>query len=66
MGIELKAVSYDTNGAVEATGLSKTTIQEAVATGELIAHYCGRKPVFRAVDLDAWIESLPTERPDRA
>lgn len=63
MSVELKAVSYDTTGAVEATGLSKTTIQEAVAKGELIAHYSGRKPIFRAVDLDLWIESLPTERP---
>lgn len=60
--IELKVVSYDLDGAVEATGLSKTTIRSAVDNGDLIAHYVGRKPVFRAVDLDEWIRNLPTER----
>lgn len=65
MSIELKAVSYDLDGAVEATGLSKTTIRAAVDNSDLIAHYYGRKPVFRAVDLDAWVRSLPTEAPSR-
>ena len=33
--------------------------------GSLVAHYVGAKatkPVFRAVELDEWVESLPTER----
>jgi excisionase family DNA binding protein len=60
--IELKAVSYDLAGAAKATGLSDTTIRAAVDAKELVAHYQGRKPVFRAVDLDEWIRSLPTER----
>lgn len=54
-------VATDTLGAVEATGISKTTIQDAVKAKNLIAHYVGRKPVFRAADLDEWIRSLPTE-----
>lgn len=62
MTITLTSVSYDLDGSVEATGLSKTTIRAAVDNGDLIAHYVGRKPVFRAVDLDEWIRSLPTER----
>lgn len=61
MTIELKAISYDLDGAVEATGLSKTTIRAAVMAKDLIAHYSGRKPVFRAVDLDEWVRNLPTE-----
>lgn len=60
--VQLANVSFDLPGAVVATGLSKTTIQNAVTAGELVAHYVGRKPVFRAVDLDEWIASLPTER----
>lgn len=60
--IELKAISYDYAGAAEATGLSETTIRAAEKAKELVAHYQGRKPVFRAVDLDNWIRSLPTER----
>lgn len=59
-------VSTDLDGAADATGYSKTTIREAMDAGELVAHYSGIKPVIRAVDLDAWIESLPTERPKRA
>lgn len=65
MSLELKAVSYDLDGAVEATGLSKTTIRAAVQADELIAHYSGRKPVFRAVDLDEWVRNLPTEGSSR-
>jgi hypothetical protein len=63
--VELKAVSYDLDGAEAATGLSKTTIRAAVDSNDLIAHYYGRKPVFRAVDLDEWVRSLPTEAPTR-
>lgn len=59
---EFKFVACDLAGAVEATGLSETTIRAAVEAKELVAHYQGRKPVFRAADLDEWIRSLPTER----
>ncbi len=61
--ITLTRVSYTLAGAVEATGISSDTIRAAVADGALIAHYVGEKatkPVFRAVELDAWIASLPT------
>lgn len=50
--------------AAEKVGLSVKTLEEAQHAGELIAHYWGTKPVYRAVDLDAWIESLPTEKPN--
>jgi hypothetical protein len=58
-------VSYTLAEAVAATGISEPTIRAAVANGDLIANYVGEKatkPVFRAVELDAWIASLPTER----
>ncbi|QCB93336.1 helix-turn-helix domain-containing protein [Cellulomonas shaoxiangyii] len=63
--ITVAQVSYDLRGAAEATGLGETTIREAIETGDLIAHYAGRrnsKPVIRAVDLDEWVASLPTSR----
>jgi len=63
--IALRAVSYTLAGAVEATGISEDTIRAAIADGSLIANYVGAKatkPVLRAVELDAWIESLPTSR----
>lgn len=55
-------ISYSLADAAEAVGLSSETLRLAIADGELIAHYLGTKPVIRAVDLDTWIESLPTER----
>lgn len=61
----LAAVSYNTAGAVAATGIGETSIKEAHARGDLVAHYLGAKLVFRAVDLDEWIRSLPTESPRR-
>jgi len=48
--------------AVEATGISESTIKRAIASGDLPAHYVGSragKPVVRAVDLDEWVQSLP-------
>lgn len=60
--LALAAVSYNTAGAVVASGIGETTIKTAIAKDELIAHYVGNKLVIRAVDLDEWISSLPTER----
>lgn len=61
-GLSLAAVSYHMAGAVAASGIGETSIKKAIANGDLIAHYVGTKLVIRAVDLDEWIESLPTER----
>lgn len=60
--LALGAVSYNMSGAVAATGIGETTIKNAIASGDLIAHYVGVKTVIRAADLDEWIQSLPTER----
>lgn len=55
------AVSYRVSDAVKATGIGEGFIRKAIRDGDLIAHYIGTKPVVRSVDLDEWIESLPTE-----
>lgn len=60
--LALAAVSYNMAGAVAATGIGETTIKTAIERSDLIAHYVGVKIVIRAVDLDDWISSLPTER----
>lgn len=65
MSITLTQVSYDLPGAEKATGISEYTIRDAVKKGSLVAHYAGEKatkPIFRAVELDEWVASLPTER----
>lgn len=61
----LAAVAYNMAGAVAATGIGETTLKAAQRSGALVGHYVGTKLVFRAVDLDEWIQSLPTERPER-
>lgn len=66
--ITLSRVSYTLAGAVEATGISEDTIRAAIQDGSLIANFVGAKatkPILRAVELDAWIASLPTTRGNR-
>lgn len=59
-------VAADKKTAAEKVGLSPSTLEAAQDAGDLVAHYSGRKPVFRAVDLDKWLVSLPTEKPRRS
>lgn len=61
--LALAVVSYDMAGAVVATGIGETRIKKAIADGDLVGHYNGNKLVIRAVDLDEWIQTLPTENP---
>lgn len=56
------AVSYNYDGATASTGIGRSTIERAIKSGDLIAHYVGRKVVIRAEDLDEWVQSLPTEK----
>lgn len=65
-GITFTAVAYDRAGAAAATGIGETTLDDARKRGDLVAHFVGSKPVFRAVELDAWIASLPTEKRGRS
>lgn len=63
--IRFTKVAYTLAEAVVATGISDDTIRAAISNGSLVANYVGdkaTKPVLRAVELDAWIASLPTER----
>lgn len=60
--LAVAAVSYSVVGAAEASGVSERTIRGAIKAGELTTHWLGSKPLIRAVDLDEWVQSLPTER----
>lgn len=46
--------------AVRASGLSRTTIYEALRRGELTAMKAGRRTLIRYADLQAFMERLPT------
>ncbi|MBM0128044.1 hypothetical protein [Pimelobacter simplex] len=65
MTFSLPAISYALDGASKATGIGSTNIKIAADRGDLICHWVGNKRIFRAADLDAWVQSLPTERPTK-
>jgi excisionase family DNA binding protein len=44
------------------TGLGRSTIYEALASGRLLARKLGRRTVILESDLRAWLESLPPLR----
>jgi excisionase family DNA binding protein len=59
-------ISCTLRQAADRTGVSETTLQNAIADGFLKAHRAGDKGgriVLRAKDLDDWVQSLPTESP---
>ena len=57
------AISVDYQTAAEITGNSIDVIRRAVRAGHLVPRYRTAKPVLLVKDLEAWIESAPTERP---
>ena len=55
--------AYDYDEAAAEVGFSRSTIERAVADGELVAHYRnGKSPRIYHADLEAWVISWPTER----
>lgn len=48
--------------AVKVSGLSRTTIYEALKRGDLTAVKAGRRTLIRFGDLDAYMDSLPAYR----
>ena len=49
-------------GAVKATGMSRSSIYEAMKRGDLPAKKAGRRTLISVTDLEAYIASLPTFR----
>jgi excisionase family DNA binding protein len=47
-------------GAVKATGLSRTSIYEALKRGDLTARKAGRRTLISFADLQAYLAKLPT------
>ncbi len=46
--------------AVKATGMSRTSIYEALKRGDLSARKAGRRTLISFTDLEAYLASLPT------
>lgn len=58
-------LAYTLEEAAEQTGYSVRTLKNHAADGRLIIRYANTKGVVRHQDLEAWLESLPTEPPAR-
>ncbi len=50
----------------EATGLGRTTLYSEIKQGRLRAHKCGRRTLFRAADVEAWLGTLSEISPRAA
>ncbi len=46
--------------AVKATGMSRTSIYEALKRGDLTARKAGRRTLILFADLEAYLANLPT------
>lgn len=57
-------LAYSYEEAADAVGVSKRTIQRAIAEGELVAHYRKGQTTPRVLrkDLEGWVAGWPTER----
>ncbi|QJP14816.1 helix-turn-helix domain-containing protein [Starkeya sp. ORNL1] len=58
-------ISYTISEASKATGIGRTTLFEAMKSGELPARKLGVKNLILACDLEAYIKSRPTRLPSR-
>jgi excisionase family DNA binding protein len=50
----------------EATGLGRTTLYAEIRRGRLRAHKCGRRTLFCAADVEAWLGTFPEVSPRAA
>jgi len=50
--------------AVKATGMSRTSIYEALKRGDLTARKAGRRTLIAFADLEEYLASLPTYQPE--
>lgn len=51
--------------AAEIASVGESTLRAAIDRGELPKRYPSNRPIILASDLDKWLESLPTEAPDK-
>ena len=56
-------LAYTIEDAAAAAGVSKSTLNRAIAAGDITRRYPNRNPVIMADELAAWLESLPVDKP---
>ncbi|MDO9010769.1 MAG: helix-turn-helix domain-containing protein [Gallionella sp.] len=60
----LPLLCYSLTGAAAATSLSESTIDAAIRAGILPVRRHGNRTLILARDLERWLNSLPTVRPN--
>lgn len=58
-------IAYSAQGAAVATGLSPSFIREAHRDGDLPGKWANSKLIIKRDVLEAWVDSLPDEKPTR-
>lgn len=58
-------VAYDIQGAADAIGQSKSTIEALIRAGELIPRYPNAKPIILHDELHEWAHGLPVDKPSK-
>jgi len=53
--------AFDRRGAADYLSISTRLLDDKAATGEITRLKCGRKSLFRKIDLDAYLERLAQE-----
>lgn len=46
--------------ACEAAGVGRTVLYEDIAKGRLVAHKRGRRTLIKVIELERWLDELPT------
>jgi len=57
-------LSYSLAGAALATGMSESSLGRIIKAGDLTVRYPNTSPVILAAELQAYLESLPFEKPN--
>lgn len=61
----MSKLAYSIEEAAIAAGYSTDTIRRAIRNSDMTARYANSKPVILATELQDWLETLPTEAPNR-
>lgn len=56
-------IGYDIQGAANAIGQSKSTVEGLIRSGELIPRYMNSKPIILHDELHEWAHRLPIDKP---
>lgn len=64
VGAFASKVAHSIDGACEAADVGRTSVYEAIRSGDLVARKLGRRTIILDDDLRAWLASLPLATED--